>query len=75
MLEFIVPFTDKAAAEKFDRCHGTNGELVRCKDCKNYNTNGCSAGFGWCEDSVVNTGVSDDFYCANGDRRDDDATD
>jgi hypothetical protein len=34
MLEFIVPFTDKAAAEKFDRYHGTNGELVRCRDCK-----------------------------------------
>ena len=33
MLEFIVPFTDKAAAEKFDRYHGTNGELVRCRDC------------------------------------------
>ena len=73
MLEFIVPFTDKAAVEKFDRYHGTNGALVRCRDCMYYNTTGCGAGFGWCEDAVVNTGVWDDFYCADGERRDDDA--
>jgi hypothetical protein len=23
--------------------------VVRCKDCKHYNTIGCSKGFGWCE--------------------------
>ena len=33
ILEFIVPFVDKAAAEKFDRLHGMNGELIRCHDC------------------------------------------
>lgn len=43
--------------------------VVRCKDCKYYNTTGCGAGFGWCEDTVVNTGVFDNFYCKNGKRR------
>ena len=38
--------------------------VVRCKDCKHYNTIGCSKGFGWCES--MDRGVSDDFYCANG---------
>ena len=38
--------------------------VVRCKDCKYYNTIGCSKGFGWCES--MDRGVSDDFYCANG---------
>ena len=38
--------------------------LVQCKGCKQYNTIGCSKGFGWCES--MGRGVSDDFYCANG---------
>jgi hypothetical protein len=38
--------------------------VVRCKDCKHYNTIGCSKGFGWCEN--IGRGTSDDFYCANG---------
>ena len=45
--------------------------VVRCRDCKFYNTTGCGYGFGWCEDAVVNTGVYDDFYCARGERRTD----
>ncbi|HHU84213.1 MAG TPA: hypothetical protein GXZ23_03465 [Clostridiales bacterium] len=38
--------------------------VVRCKDCKHYNTVGCSQGFGWCEN--IDRGTSDNFYCANG---------
>ncbi len=38
--------------------------VVRCKDCKHYNTIGCSKGLGWCEN--MDWGVTDDFYCANG---------
>lgn len=41
--------------------------VVRCKECEDYNTTGCSKGFGWCES--MDRGVSDDFYCANGARR------
>ena len=40
--------------------------VVRCKDCKHYNTIGCSKGFGWCEN--IDRGTSDNFYCANGKR-------
>ena len=38
--------------------------VVRCKDCKYYNTIGCSKGLGWCEN--IDWGVCEDFYCANG---------
>ena len=38
--------------------------VVRCKDCKHYDTIGCSKGFGWCEN--IDRGTSDNFYCANG---------
>lgn len=49
--------------------------VVRCQDCKHYNITGCGDGFGWCEDTIVNTGVWDNFYCADGERRDDNAAD
>mgnify|MGYP000851205327 CR=1 FL=1 len=39
-------------------------EVVRCKDCKQYNTTNCSKVFGWCD--KMNRVVHDDFYCANG---------
>ena len=38
--------------------------VVRCKDCKHYNTIGSSKGFGWCEN--IDRETSDNFYCANG---------
>jgi hypothetical protein len=38
--------------------------VVRCRECKHYNTIGCSKGFGWCEN--IDRGTSDNFYCANG---------
>lgn len=43
--------------------------VVRCKDCKHYNTTGCSKSFGWCEN--MGTGTSDNFYCANGAKKED----
>ena len=62
------------ALERFERLPAVDAvPVVRCRDCVYYNTTGCGAGFGWCEDAVVNTGVWDDFYCADGERRDDDA--
>ena len=78
MLEFIVPFTDKAAAEKFDRYHGTNGELVRCRDCKYYAINRLTKAYE--PDKRFNPSVciigefarprKPDWYCADGERRD-----
>jgi hypothetical protein len=38
--------------------------VVRCKDCKHYDTIGCSKGIGWCK--KMDIGASDNFYCANG---------
>lgn len=35
MIEVIIPFTDEAAIRKFERIHGTNGVLTRCRDCRN----------------------------------------
>ena len=58
----------KRANEAWNRrviLDGCKNELiVRCKDCKHYNTIGCSKGFGWCEN--IDRGTSDNFYCANG---------
>lgn len=34
MNEYIVPFTDDADMDEFERLHGTNGELIRCDDCR-----------------------------------------
>jgi hypothetical protein len=42
-------------------------EVVRCKECKNYNTEGCSEGWGWCESS--NSGTNDYRYCSDGERK------
>jgi len=40
--------------------------VVRCEDCKHYDTIGCSKGIGWCK--KMDIGASDNFYCANGKR-------
>lgn len=34
MKEYIVPFTDDADMDEFERIHGTNGMLIRCENCK-----------------------------------------
>lgn len=44
-------------------------EVVLCRDCKYYNTTGCADGYGWCEDSVVSTGVCDNFFCGRAETR------
>lgn len=46
--------------------------VVRCKDCKYYNKAGCSADFGWCERNGSGHGSTDDWFCADGERRGDD---
>ena len=53
-----------SAIEKEDCSTIDAVSVVRCKDCKHYNTIGCSKGFGWCEN--IDRGTSDNFYCANG---------
>ena len=46
--------------------------VVRCKDCKYYNTNGWAEGFGWCERNGDGHGSNDSWFCADGERRVDD---
>lgn len=44
--------------------------VVRCRECAHYETAGCKDGYGWCNARVVDsTGVYDDFFCADGERR------
>lgn len=43
-------------------------EVVRCKDCKHYNTSSCADGFGWCE--YFNNGAIDKHFCSYGERKD-----
>lgn len=46
--------------------------VVRCRECAHYETAGCKDGYGWCNARVVDsTGVYDDFFCADGERRSD----
>ena len=42
-------------------------EVVRCGECRHYNTTGCSDGCGWCEN--MDRGVFDEHYCSRGERR------
>ena len=39
-------------------------ELVRCRNCRHYNTECCTEGLGWCEKR--NFGTHDEWYCADG---------
>lgn len=88
MKEFIVSFTDDADIERLEREHGTNGEIVRCKDCKYWNEEKAETnydfGFGtavcsllrdidaWGEYPESCFHRSEDFFCAYGERRDTD---
>lgn len=42
-------------------------EVVRCKDCKNWDTNCCSEGQGWCP--LVVGYRPGDWFCASGERK------
>lgn len=41
-------------------------QVVRCKDCRYYNTIFCGDGFGWCERTGIGHGTSDGWFCADG---------
>lgn len=42
--------------------------VVRCKECRYYNTNFCGDGFGWCECNDIGHGTSDDWFCVDGEK-------
>lgn len=39
-------------------------EIVRCRNCRHYNTECCAEGFGWCH--CRDFGTYDEWYCADG---------
>lgn len=39
-------------------------EIVRCRNCRHYNTECCSDGYGWCHRRDF--GTNDEWYCADG---------
>ena len=43
--------------------------VVRCKDCRYYNTTNCCDGCGWCERSGMDRGSWDNWFCADGVRK------
>ena len=43
-------------------------DIVRCKDCKYFNTFGCEDGFGWCERNGSGHGSTTLWFCADGER-------
>ena len=63
--EYIVELREEEADELMDE-HWV-GELVRCKDCKHHGKGTCSAAAG------IAYPPPDEWYCADGERRTDDA--
>lgn len=71
MKEYIVQAIAQETIDSFDAHNAP--ELIRCKDCKNKEKDGISEGFHYC--NINGLQVTDDWYCADGERRDDDALD
>ena len=79
-LEYIVQFTDEEAVRKFDKVHGTDGMLVRCRDCKYYAIDHLTKDYE--PDKRFNPSVcingqfarprKPDWFCADGERRESD---
>lgn len=71
----MILFNDTERAREIILCQPAADvvEVVKCKDCKHYNTYCCSEGFGWCEE--LNRAVSDEKYCSCGEKRDNNAND
>lgn len=67
MKEYIVKAIAQETIESFDAHNAP--ELIRCKDCKFWNNNGIITK---CEKHIGN-GYPGDWFCADGERRTDDA--
>lgn len=42
-------------------------EIVRCRNCRHYNTECCADGYGWCHRRDF--GTNDDWFCADGEKK------
>lgn len=67
MREYIVGFTDDADMERFERLHGTNSELIRCKDCKYWEQDRRDKDYGDCMYHLSLTQKSD--FCSFSERK------
>ena len=77
--EYVVKVTNKVlpnAFTLFDEEYSPELELVRCKDCKYRTRRICNSIEIWeCNHiryELVKCGVTDDWFCADGERRDGD---
>lgn len=67
MKEYIIPFADDADIEKLEQIHGTNGELIRCKECKYWEQERRDKEFGDCMYHLSLTRTSD--FCSYAERK------
>jgi len=49
--------------------HLKQGQVVKCADCRYYNTQGAADGLGWCERGGAGCAMAADFFCAGGKRK------
>ena len=43
--------------------------VIRCRNCKYYNPENCGEGCGWCERNGMGHGSFDDWFCADGESK------
>ena len=60
-----VPYITKRDVEEAPTIDAVS--VVRCKNCRHYNTTCCSEGLGWCE--CRNFGIRDEWFCADGEAK------
>lgn len=44
-------------------------QVVRCKDCRYCNKRNCADGYGWCNRNGEGHGTTDDWFCADWEKR------
>ena len=70
--EFIITCVNEEDADQLEREY-PNARLIRCKDCDHYDTSGCADGFGWCYRNGMGHGCSDYWFCADGEKEEENA--
>ena len=81
MREIIIPIGDNEVTRRIERVYGINGELIRCKDCKHRPRRIDESEYRFnlefpdyrcpcrCEDDWYSWMPDDDWYCGNGERK------
>jgi hypothetical protein len=59
--------TERAFKNGYEKGYETaKAEVIRCAECRHYNTDGCGDGFGWCE--FLNVGMMNGCFCSHAER-------